>query len=157
MDVDFEAVAREVLSNPIARASFLRQRRERGVETIRLYLDDLRSPPDDTWTLARTAAEAWRLLLTHEVEAASLDYELNVCATCTPDERTEGSEIVVQATLERVCLQGCRCDCHETGLDVVNWMAESGLWPRFKPAVHSAHRLGKAQMLEVIERRWRAS
>jgi hypothetical protein len=152
----FEATAREVLANPIARAAFLRQRRERGATTIKLYLDDVRSPPDDTWTVARTAAEAWRLLLAHEVECASLDHDLGICPTCTPGERHEGAEIVVMASLEAICGKGCRCDCHATGYDFVKWMAESGLWPQFKPAVHSANPVGKSNMLAVIHRHWRA-
>ena len=43
---------------------------------MRLWLDDLRTPPDDTWTWVKTIEEAIPLLRAGEVEEASLDNDL---------------------------------------------------------------------------------
>ncbi len=41
-----------------------------------LFLDDKRLPPNDAWTLAKTAHEAIELLKTGKVEVISLDHDL---------------------------------------------------------------------------------
>jgi len=43
---------------------------------MKLFVDDLRDPPDDTWTVARTAEAAIALLSSREVEELSLDHDL---------------------------------------------------------------------------------
>lgn len=124
---------------------------------MKLYLDDVRSPPDDSWTVARTAKEARSILLAGPVEMASLDHDLDICSTCTPGEVHKDTNLVVVASLEAVCAKGCTCACHETGYDFVKWMAGVGLWPEHKPAVHSANPVGKANMIAVIDRYWKSS
>src|SRR5438309_1594271 len=43
---------------------------------MKLWLDDIRPTPDDTWTWAKTVPEAIDLLKTGEVTYASLDHDL---------------------------------------------------------------------------------
>jgi len=43
---------------------------------LKLYVDDLRKVPDNTWTLARTNTEAIRLLATLHVEEISIDHDI---------------------------------------------------------------------------------
>lgn len=43
---------------------------------MRLWLDDIRKPPDSTWTWAKSSAEAIALLKTGTVYEASLDHDL---------------------------------------------------------------------------------
>lgn len=45
---------------------------------MKVWLDDVRPPPDDTWTVAKTAKECIRLLDTNSgaVELCSLDHDL---------------------------------------------------------------------------------
>lgn len=45
---------------------------------MRIFLDDRRSPPDETWVLVRTPDEVIRLLETGEVTELSLDHDLAV-------------------------------------------------------------------------------
>ena len=120
------------------------------------YLDDVRSPPDETWTVARTVEAAKAILLAGPVECATLDYELDICPTCNPGEQNEGGVLVVMTSLTPLCAPGCACDCHATGYDLCAWMASTGRWPRFKPAVHSAYRAGAARMRAHIDANWRA-
>jgi hypothetical protein len=106
---------------------------------MKIYLDDVRDPPDGTWTVARTATEARALFLAGPVEMCSLDHDLGTCSLCT------------------VCAKGCTCTCHETGYDFVKWLAEKDLWSKFKPVVHSANPVGKTNMQAIINRYWRRS
>ena len=45
---------------------------------MKLYLDDLRDPPDASWTLIRTPAEAIALLRTGKVTEISFDHDLGI-------------------------------------------------------------------------------
>ncbi len=42
---------------------------------IKVYLDDMRTPPEG-WVLVKNAREAIELLMTHDVEEISLDHDL---------------------------------------------------------------------------------
>jgi len=46
----------------------------------------------------------------------------------------------------------CDCACHDTGYDLVKWMAENEVWPKNKPTVHSDNPVGRKNMLGVIDR-----
>jgi hypothetical protein len=107
--------------------------------TVRLYLDDVRNPPNDggdPWTVCRTLDEAKALLLCG-VNEASLDHDLGQCDACRSD------------------LGPDYCPHVGTGYDLVNWMTEHDVWPRLKPRVHSANPVGRAAMVQMIERHWR--
>lgn len=43
---------------------------------MKLWHDDMRRPPDDSWTVARTNEEALKLLTENDVVEASFDYQL---------------------------------------------------------------------------------
>lgn len=51
---------------------------------FKLWLDDARTPPDDTWTWVQTAEEALEILKTGNVTRASLDHDLE----CPVDRST---------------------------------------------------------------------
>lgn len=54
---------------------------------MKLWLDDIREPPDDAWMWARTYEEAKRAMLSLEVTEASLDNDLG-------DGEPEGRKLV---------------------------------------------------------------
>lgn len=97
---------------------------------MKLWLDDLRKPPDDTWTWVRTYEECIRqfrsdktfaeLVQAEPIEVLSLDHDLG-----TP----------------------------QTGYDVVRWIerrvAEFGMVPP-KLEVHSQNVVGRANILAAI-------
>ena len=112
---------------------------------VKLYLDDVRSPPDETWLVARTAEEARDILLAGPVDYASLDHDLGECEECSTSWPARGYEIVTQTCRHRM-----------TGYDLVKWMAETGKWPLHKPTVHSANPAGRAKMIATIDRYWNA-
>ena len=59
---------------------------------IKLYVDDVRIPPEKDWKLARTITEAIRILATVEVSEVSLDHDIcymNIDSGRVPDESFE--------------------------------------------------------------------
>lgn len=62
---------------------------------MKLWHDDNRRAPDESWTVARTNEEALRLLAEEDVEEASLDYQLTF-----PENGME----LVDAMIERECI-----------------------------------------------------
>jgi hypothetical protein len=105
---------------------------------MKLFLDDVRDPPDATWTIARTADEAIALLRTGHVEHASLDHDLGHCAAC---EGCRGFQ-----------RDPCPCACHRSGTFLVNWMATENVWPSKSCMVHSKNPVGAERMRGTIER-----
>jgi|SRR5579885_668745 len=100
---------------------------------IKLFLDDLRMPPDDTWTLVRSVQGAKLVMLSYDVEEMSLDHDLGMCPICLPGVQEGGTLIAIVDDINRVCNdKTCECACHQTGYDFVLWMAETGNWPKQK-------------------------
>jgi hypothetical protein len=96
---------------------------------VYLWLDDLRPAPKE-WRWCKTVAEAIEVMETEDVEAMSLDHDLDDWSSAggTPRERT--------------------------GLDFVDWMVEHNRWPAQKPVVHSANPVGRQRMKATIDRYW---
>ncbi len=44
---------------------------------MKLFVDDIRNPPDDSWTLARTVTEAIRMIARYDFEVISLDHDIS--------------------------------------------------------------------------------
>ena len=103
---------------------------------MKLWLDDTRNPPDNTWTIARTADEAIALLREHCCTEASLDHDLGHCAAC---EGCNGYQ------------SSCGCRCHLSGTFVVNWMASENVWPD-TVHVHSCNCVGAKNMVATLNR-----
>jgi hypothetical protein len=102
---------------------------------MKLWLDDIRTPPDESWLWAKTADEAIRILAAGEVAEASLDHDLGVVV--------DGREA--------------------TGYDVLAWIEEKVAVDGFVPPllkVHSANppaRRRMEQAIAAIERRTRSA
>jgi hypothetical protein len=92
---------------------------------VKLWLDDVRTPPDDSWTWVKSVDPAVALMERGQVTDASLDHDLGM------DER--GQELPEGRTL-------------------VYWMAEKDCWPSQSIAVHSANVVGVDYMVGMIER-----
>lgn len=92
---------------------------------MKIFLDDIRNPPDDSWIVARTASEAYFLIRNNaRVEiTASLDHDLG--------------------------------DNIPTGYELLNWIerdiAMDGFRPRITFAIHSANPVGCRNMQQAIE------
>jgi hypothetical protein len=92
---------------------------------VKLWLDDVRTPPDETWTWVKTVDEAIGLMKTSDVTEASLDHDLG--------SDLDGNELPAGRTL-------------------VYWMAENDVWPAEALSVHSANVVGVEYMVGMIER-----
>jgi hypothetical protein len=92
---------------------------------MKVWLDDIRTPPDASWTWVRTVADAIQQMETGEVSQASLDHDLG--------QDDDGRELPEGRTL-------------------VYWMAEHDCWPSEAITVHSANVVGVSYMVGMIER-----
>src|SRR6266576_3005834 len=109
---------------------------------IRLWLDDERPAPDNTWTVAKNVREAKTMLAVSVVTDLALDHDLGVCNKCEQSRCVNSSDPTwnrhwVGAPKPFPGYEECRCDCHETGYDLVTWMADTPHWPKNQPAIHT--------------------
>lgn len=110
-----------------------------GASSVKLWLDDVRPAPFG-WYHATTAAEAEDILSCFFVTKCSLDHDLGQCDKCGVGNCAPGWS------------KDCLCTCHETGYDLVKWMAQTNMWPNERPNVHSANPVGRQNMNAVIDR-----
>lgn len=81
---------------------------------MRLWHDDIRTPPDESWTWARTNDAAKWLLQSGKVTEISMDHDLGL------------HDVDPAAYDQPDLLKG---QAEETGYDLVKWMCESGHLP----------------------------
>src|SRR5262245_52917063 len=89
---------------------------------MRLWIDDERPPPDNTWTWAKTASAAYNIWSMHEPEEISFDHDLG-----------NGGDTRVLATS-------------------ILGMAQSGQRQPPRWYVHSANPVGAEYLTSVLER-----
>lgn len=100
---------------------------------MKLWHDDVRPPPSDEWSWARTNEEARMLLYgakayDQEITACSLDHDLGA----NPEDG--------------ICAKGA---AEETGLKLVEWMIENDLVPP-KVTIHSWNPAGARNMAQAL-------
>jgi hypothetical protein len=96
---------------------------------MKLYLDDVRDPPDG-WQVVRTYDEAIRLLSTQKYEEISLDHDLG-CFDANGKEYT--------------------------GYDLLKWLIERKLNGEYVPPkirIHTMNSVGMAKMIFSVKRYW---
>lgn len=102
-------------------------------------MDDVRNAPAG-WKLTRTVEDTKLLLMAGLVDHLSLDHDMGMCDSCREKILNHGGLLW--------------CEHVPTGMALVDWMVETGHWPKFKPVVHSANPIGKMRMQMTIERYW---
>lgn len=126
---------------------------------MNLWLDDDRDPVKFGYlgyVWVKTVEEAKKLLMTGEVEKASLDHDLGLCDECLKADTAEKIRRVRENLIRNDgCASYCSCSHIGTGYQLVCWMEETGNWPKEKPNVHSANTVGRMRMQQAIDREWR--
>lgn len=46
---------------------------------MKLFLDDVREPPDNSWTVCRLPIEVIEMMESHDISIVSLDHDLGLC------------------------------------------------------------------------------
>jgi hypothetical protein len=112
---------------------------------MKLFLDDVRTPPAFGWVVVRTADEAIEYLKTHEVYFASLDHDLadeqypwNAIPGINPDQWEHHMDKYPMTFKEK------------TGYDVILWMEENDVWPSHGVKCHSMNPVGRDRINTVI-------
>ena len=137
---------------------------------MKLWFDDIRRPPDDTWLWARTIEEAKLLVQTNEIDEASLDHDLGL-HEYDPDEQDADLRRVPaqykcyhcpQITYERGlnvppdhCI-GCGADAGALskievpdGVEFAKWLIAEDEVPRIV-VLHSMNPVGAENMRKVL-------
>jgi len=65
---------------------------------MKIFLDDIRNPPDDSWTVLRTADQVIRFLAFYDIEEISFDHDLG------DDENGTGYDVAKY--IEEQCFYG---------------------------------------------------
>jgi hypothetical protein len=101
---------------------------------VKLWHDDIRRPPDDSWVWARTNEEAVRKLGEGGVEILSLDYDLGL-------EHIEPG--IRGADFMRGPLRG-------EGMRLVEWMLKEQIFPQQRIEIHSMDPEGAQTMYKAL-------
>jgi len=104
---------------------------------VKLWVDDIRRPPDASWAWARTNAEAIEILRGGDVTEASLDHDMGL-----HDEDPDAPGATERIALDRAG--------HANGLDLVAWMCEHRVIPQ-TIEIHSWNRDGAHRMAKLFE------
>jgi hypothetical protein len=102
---------------------------------MKLWHDDIRRPPDDSWTWARTNDEAKEVLKSNRVTECSLDHDLGL-HMYDPDMQ--------DADLQR------GWDTENDGLKLVRWMVERPELVPERITIHSWNPPGAARMAALL-------
>ena len=132
---------------------------------MKLWLDDERSAPEG-WVHATSVALAkvfaGAAYALGEFDMCSLDHDLGqgmLCKYCGKEIESSEVTYVHKSSREALCVRSRRCyafPARETdGIAFVDWMAETGNWPKEKPLVHSMNPAGRMRMQSTIDRYWR--
>lgn len=96
---------------------------------MKIWVDDIRTPPDDTWVWCKTSADA---IFALKIRSGAAGY------------------IHMNGSIEIMSLD------HDLGGDdttrpIVLWMCENDFWP-IKVRVHSMNPVGRMWLLSMIDR-----
>lgn len=138
---------------------------------MKLWFDDIRRPPDDTWFWARTIEDAKLIVNSHDIQEASLDHDLGL-HEYDPDEQ--------DADLRRVPAQfkcyhcpaltwekglntppdqcsGCGADSGALskvevpdGVEFAKWLVETNQVPQ-TITIHTMNPVGAINIAKVLE------
>lgn len=103
---------------------------------IKLWLDDVRQPPDNSWTWVETPQEAIALIDNQNVAIASLDYDLGMRDPELFQDYANGLISAEEAELN--------------GMAVVKHMIETGRVPK-RVIIHSANPVGAEKMRKALD------
>lgn len=111
---------------------------------MKLWLDDVRQPPDETWEWARTNEAAMAFLRTGTVTECSLDHDLGLNELGI--EETDDWDKIIEITY---AIANATEISESTGLDLVEWMVDTGRVPD-KVTIHSWNPDGAMRMAQRL-------
>lgn len=97
---------------------------------MKIWVDDIRTPPDDTWRWVKTSDEAILLLSNHLKLVVDYDLDVEVIEIMSLDHDLGGED---------------------TTRPIVLWCCGSNWWP-IEVVVHSANPVGREWLEGMIER-----
>jgi hypothetical protein len=113
--------------------------REQMGARIKLWHDDVREPPDDSWLWARDNADAMVVLGAFDVDVLSMDHDLG------------GSDISLDALRKMKDRDYLKIDSEETGVDLAEYIGWNDLYPA-EIVIHSMNVVGAGRILGALQR-----
>jgi hypothetical protein len=107
--------------------------------TWRLWVDDVRPPPDASWTWARTNKRARELLEAYRFDECSLDHDMGLHDLDVDDDDPECWDKVIEIASK------LRPRHEDSGDDLVGWMIDNGHVPALV-TIHSWNPDGARRM-----------
>lgn len=124
----------------------------------KLFFDDVRDAPDETWDVARTVRDAMMMMKDKRYDIMSLDHDIGFqmcCDECYKEMKAEAKgPLITEETAVKYFTEGCKHMLH--GTDLAMWMKESwsplnvfNKWPSLI-LVHSANPYGAQRMMDIL-------
>lgn len=118
----------------------------------KLFFDDVREPPDDSWIIAKTVQEARDMLGAIAFDVVSLDHDIGyqmLCTNCYADVEAEYPN-ELDRTRELIRRVDIGCPHNESGTDLAKWMVDHlDHWPKLI-LLHSANAPGRIRMRNLL-------
>lgn len=112
---------------------------------MKIWYDDIRRPPDDSWEWARTNAEAFHLLKTIHVKRMDFD-EMSLDHDMGLHHHDPDAKLTFDPDLNLVS-DGWE---YEDGLEIAQWMCDHGVFPEKRITIHSWNPDGAKRMAALF-------
>lgn len=120
-------------------------------DKIKLFHDDNRFPPDDSWEWVKTNDEAKEILALHNVGFISIDMDLGAIEGTDFRYGKERGDRYRGLTCKNVdWLRNMNNDPGENGLDLAKWMIEQKIIPE-RIVVHTWNYWGANAIIEAFK------
>lgn len=105
---------------------------------MKIWHDDIRKPPDDSWVWCRTNEDAFQYILEcfNDIEEVSLDHDLGLHYIDVDKVQTQDPDLLKGGS-------------EETGVELVKWLCEENLIPP-KITIHSWNPVGAESMAQLF-------
>ena len=112
----------------------------------KLFFDDVRKAPDDTWMVARGIPDAKELMTAFAFDIMSLDHDIGFQMIC--EKCYEETDWDVDDPITHMLRIGCNHT--ENGTTLAKWMIENlKAWPSLI-FIHSANPYGVRRMQDIL-------
>ena len=119
----------------------------------KLFFDDVRDAPDDTWMLARDVAGAKRLMQDYAFDVMSLDHDIGMqmmCEKCYAEIEKPVTTVMLASDKELEDKLRTGCQHSEHGTHLAQWMIDTlTVWPDLI-IIHSANPYGADRMQGML-------
>jgi len=112
---------------------------------MKLWIDDIRNAPDESWTVARTVTSAIKAIAQFQFDEISLDHDISHQVVVGSLSRPYPCEETFQAVAYYIATKYCHDFPIGGGLNV----ARLNIYPKI--TIHSANLVGADEILNILK------